>query len=113
MSKQTTDDGIAWPEKKGELYHNVSHDGGRTFAREAFRINGFLGAFDVRIHRPGIRKVVAARAGDARAEDERRAGEPAAGGAAEGEAKAYPVHILDHHEVVNDTLGGKPFGVFW
>jgi len=26
----------------------------------------------------------------------------------EGEAKAYPIKILNWHEIVNDTLGGKP-----
>jgi hypothetical protein len=28
-----------------------------------------------------------------------------------GEAKAYPIKILNHHEVVNDTLGGVPIAV--
>lgn len=30
-----------------------------------------------------------------------------------GEARAYPVPILDHHELVNDTLGGRPVLISW
>lgn len=30
-----------------------------------------------------------------------------------GDARAYPVTILDHHELVNDTVGGKPVTVGW
>ena len=30
-----------------------------------------------------------------------------------GEAKAYPTHILYDHELVNDTVGGKPVTVGW
>ncbi|MFC5136030.1 MULTISPECIES: DUF3179 domain-containing protein [Haloferacaceae] len=28
-----------------------------------------------------------------------------------GEAKAYPQHVLVHHEIVNDTIGGDPVAV--
>ncbi len=35
-------------------------------------------------------------------------------GLAEGkEAKAYSTWLLNHHEIVNDTLGGKPVAVTW
>ncbi|MCH8252506.1 MAG: DUF3179 domain-containing protein [Planctomycetes bacterium] len=30
-----------------------------------------------------------------------------------GDARAYPVALLDHHELVNDTVGGKPVTVGW
>lgn len=30
-----------------------------------------------------------------------------------GVARAYPVALLDHHEVVNDRIRGKPFTVGW
>ncbi len=30
-----------------------------------------------------------------------------------GEARAYPTALLDHHELVNDTIGGKPVTVGW
>ena len=30
-----------------------------------------------------------------------------------GEARAYPVRIMNYHEVINDTLGGKPIVVAW
>lgn len=30
-----------------------------------------------------------------------------------GEARAYPVALLDHHELVNDHIGGKPVTVGW
>ena len=29
------------------------------------------------------------------------------------EARAYPIALLDHHELVNDTIGGKPVTVGW
>jgi len=31
----------------------------------------------------------------------------------DGTARAYPIDVLDLHEVVNDTVGGKPFAVLW
>ncbi len=30
-----------------------------------------------------------------------------------GEAKAYPINMLDAHELVNDRVGGKPVTVGW
>lgn len=30
-----------------------------------------------------------------------------------GEARAYPIALLDHHELVNDVIGGKPVTVGW
>ena len=30
-----------------------------------------------------------------------------------GQAKAYPIQIMDHHELVNDTIAGKPITVGW
>ena len=33
--------------------------------------------------------------------------------AIEGEEKAYPIKILSRHEIVNDTVGGKPVAVTW
>ena len=35
------------------------------------------------------------------------------GFAAKGAARAYPIGLLDHHELVNDTLAGKPITVGW
>ena len=31
----------------------------------------------------------------------------------DGEAKAYPIGLLDRHELVNDKIGGKPVVVGW
>ena len=42
-----------------------------------------------------------------------RADEPVLGVIANGVAKAYSTWHLDHHEIVNDTLAGKPVGVTW
>lgn len=36
---------------------------------------------------------------------------PVLGVVRDGEAKAYPQHVLVHHEIVNDTLGGDPVAV--
>jgi len=30
-----------------------------------------------------------------------------------GEYRAYPSRILDHHEIVNDTIGGDPLAITW
>ncbi len=30
-----------------------------------------------------------------------------------GEARAYPIALLNHHELVNDTVGGKPVTIGW
>jgi hypothetical protein len=38
-------------------------------------------------------------------------GEPVVGVAAGGSARAYPLRILDWHELVNDTLGGVPLSL--
>ncbi len=35
------------------------------------------------------------------------------GVSADGEAKAYPVSVLDRHEMVNDFLAGDPILVTW
>jgi hypothetical protein len=35
------------------------------------------------------------------------------GVALEGEAKAYPLRILNWHELVNDSVGGRPVVVTW
>lgn len=35
------------------------------------------------------------------------------GVALNGEAKAYPLRILNWHELVNDSLGGQPVLVSW
>jgi len=29
----------------------------------------------------------------------------------DGDARAYPAKILDHHEIVNDTIGGQPIAI--
>ena len=30
-----------------------------------------------------------------------------------GVSKAYPVHLMDGHEIVNDDFGGESFAVLW
>ncbi len=35
------------------------------------------------------------------------------GYAVDGDARAYPIALLDHHELVNDRVGGKPVTVGW
>ena len=32
---------------------------------------------------------------------------------AEGVAKAYPLFIMDRHEIVNDTFKDTPYAVYW
>ena len=39
--------------------------------------------------------------------------EPVVGVVAGGVTKAYSTWHLDHHEIVNDTLAGKPVAVTW
>ena len=31
----------------------------------------------------------------------------------DGDSRAYPLNLLSRHEVVNDTVGGKPIAVTW
>jgi len=38
---------------------------------------------------------------------------PVLGVVIDGVARAYPVHIMDHHEIVNDDFGGTPYAVLW
>lgn len=38
---------------------------------------------------------------------------PVIGFAVGGEARAYSIALLDHHEFVNDRIGGKPVTVGW
>ena len=38
---------------------------------------------------------------------------PVLGVVLEGRARAYPVHVLDRHEVVNDRFGGEAYAVLW
>ncbi len=37
--------------------------------------------------------------------------EPVVGVSINGQARAYPLRILDHHEIVNDTVGGVPISL--
>ena len=30
-----------------------------------------------------------------------------------GEARAYSISLLNHHEIVNDTVGGHPLAAVW
>ena len=30
-----------------------------------------------------------------------------------GDSRAYPLNLLSRHEIVNDTVGGKPIAVTW
>ena len=39
--------------------------------------------------------------------------EPVVGVVQNGVAKAYSTWHLDHHEIVNDEVGGKPVAVTW
>lgn len=38
---------------------------------------------------------------------------PVLGVFVEGIARAYPVDVMDVHEIVNDEFGGKPYAVLW
>jgi len=38
---------------------------------------------------------------------------PVLGVVREGVAKAYPVFLMDGHEIVNDEFGGEPYAVLW
>ncbi len=31
----------------------------------------------------------------------------------EGEARAYSLNLLNHHEIVNDVVGGRPIAAVW
>jgi len=39
--------------------------------------------------------------------------EPVVGVVQNGVPKAYSTWHLDHHEIVNDNIGGKPVAVTW
>lgn len=49
----------------------------------------------------------------AEAEREYAANEVVLGVHIEGDARAYSVDLLDSHEIVNDTVNGKPIAVTW
>jgi hypothetical protein len=38
---------------------------------------------------------------------------PVLGVLREGVAEAYPVFLMDHHEIVNDEFGGEAYAVLW
>lgn len=40
-------------------------------------------------------------------------GEPVIGLLIDGEARAYSLYHLDHHEIVNDTVAGRKVAVTW
>ena len=35
------------------------------------------------------------------------------GVAVDGDARAYSLNLLNHHEVVNDVVGGRPLAAVW
>lgn len=47
------------------------------------------------------------------ADQEYASGERVIGVELEGEARAYSVGLLSGHEIVNDTLAGRPIAVTW
>ncbi len=57
------------------------------------------------LHNP---KFVAAEQADFPTPDER-----VVGVTVNGEARAYPIHILNGHEIVNDEIQGQPIAVTW
>jgi hypothetical protein len=40
-------------------------------------------------------------------------GEKVLGVSIDGDSKAYPLNMLSRHEIVNDSVGGKPVAVTW
>jgi len=40
-------------------------------------------------------------------------GERVLGVSINSEHRAYPLNLLSRHEIVNDTVGGKPIAVTW
>lgn len=42
-----------------------------------------------------------------------RPDEPVIGLSINGDNRAYSVYLLNSHEIVNDTVGGKPIAVTW
>jgi hypothetical protein len=63
---------------------------------------------------PSIDDPVFARPGDPRLAEAKITDETVViGYASGGVAKAYPIFVLDHHEVVNDEFRGVPFAVCW
>lgn len=60
-----------------------------------------------------IRAVDEPQFGAASAASFMRDDEPVVGVVQNGIAKAYSTWHLDHHEIVNDTLNGKPVAVTW
>lgn len=39
--------------------------------------------------------------------------EPVIGVEMGGEAKAYPIYVLSAHEIVNDSIAGRPIAITW
>lgn len=39
--------------------------------------------------------------------------EPVLGVELGGKARAYPLYLLDHHEIVNDEVGGEAIAATW
>ncbi len=60
---------------------------------------------------PAIRtpEFVSGEAADQQMQDD----EPVLGVVIDGEAHAYSLWQLDHHEIVNDTLGGRAIAATW
>lgn len=38
---------------------------------------------------------------------------PVLGVVVKGDARAYPVHVMDYHQIANDVVGGLPLAVTW
>ena len=73
-----------------------------------------LTEIDTLLRRDGIKPVddpLFATASEA--PDYMRDREPVIAIIVDGDARAYPVGLLDHHELVNDRIGGKPVTVGW
>jgi hypothetical protein len=61
--------------------------------------------------RDGIRRVDAPKFAAPDAATWVRPGDPVLGLVVAGDARAYPVHLIERHQIVNDRIGGKPVAV--
>ncbi|MCH7736110.1 MAG: DUF3179 domain-containing protein [Chloroflexi bacterium] len=78
---------------------------------------GSNGTRDVKIvtilGRDGIPAILEPEFGSRGAGDQMRPEERVIGVSINGDSRAYPLNMLSRHEIVNDTVGGKPIAVTW
>jgi len=102
------DSGFAWAEGDDEVPHTVERKKVKKGVRRPGDIRDAVPPIDEPTYYASFAAAESAKGGLELRDEDR-----VLGLAVRGDARAYPTRILDRHEIVNDTVGGRAIAVVW